>query len=201
MPYNLDIPGWMPEAELKILERLARTIPEEGAILEVGPFCGRSSWCWAKSAHPSVQVYCIDIWDPVEHPFTPPARQSDDEAVGEDFGRSDHEQGEWGTLENFLHYTRDCPNIQSIRGHSPQDFLNWPKDNLDLVFLDGLHHNPGFHADVSHWFDRLRPGGLLCGDDCARTHPDVLWTIHDFAKLHEIPFTVDRRIWQMRRPT
>lgn len=27
MPYNLDIPGWMPEAELKIIETLATITP------------------------------------------------------------------------------------------------------------------------------------------------------------------------------
>ena len=199
MPYNIDIPGWMPEPELKILERLARTIPPGGAMVEVGPFCGRSSWCWSKSADPSVTITCIDIWDPVEHPFSPPAKQGGDAAVGEDYGRTDTERGDWGTLENFRRYTADCPNIVPRRGRSPDDFLDWPLDSLDLVFLDGLHHNPGFHADVIHWFPRVKPGGILCGDDCARSHPDVLWTIDDFCKAHSIPFTVERRIWMVKR--
>lgn len=200
MPYNLDIPGWMPEGELRIIERLAATIPANGNMVEVGPFCGRSSWCWSKSADPSVGIICIDIWDPVEHPYSPPAQIGTDAVAGADFGRTISERGHWGTLENFLHYTADCPNIRAVQGHSPGDFLDWPEASLDLVFLDGLHHNPGFHADVVHWYDRLKPGGLLCGDDCARTHPDVLWTIDDFAKAHEISFTVERRIWMMRRP-
>jgi predicted O-methyltransferase YrrM len=200
MPYNLDIPGWMPEAELKILERLARTIPAGGAMVEVGPFCGRSSWCWSKTVEPGVSVTCIDIWDPVEHPFSPPAKTGDDAVVDEDFGKTSRHQGDWGTRENFDHYTRRCPNITAVKGHSPDDFRDWPLDSLDLVFLDGLHHNPGFHADVTHWFWRVRPGGILCGDDCARTHPDVLWTIDDFCKALSIPFTVERRIWMIRRP-
>jgi predicted O-methyltransferase YrrM len=199
MPYNLDIPGWMPEPELKILERLARGIPAGGAMLEVGPFCGRSSWCWSKSVAPGVSVTCVDIWDPVEHPYSPPSRTEGAQA-GEDFGRTSSPQGNWGTRENFDRYTRDCTNITAIRGHSPDDFRDWPQDSLDLVFLDGIHHNPGFHADVDHWFWRVRPGGTLCGDDCARTHPDVLWTIDDFCKDLSIPFTVERRIWMVRRP-
>jgi hypothetical protein len=47
----------------------------------------------------------------------------------------------------------------------------------------------------------VKPGGILCGDDCARTHPDVLWTIDDFCKDRGIPFTVERRIWMVQRPT
>jgi SAM-dependent methyltransferase len=201
VPYDLDIPGWMPEAELRVLERLARTIPRGGAMLEVGPFCGRSSWCWSKSVDPSVSVTCVDIWDPGEHPYSPPTLLADETAAsGEDFGRMADERGNWGTRENFDHYTRDCPNITAIKGRSPDDFADWPLDSLDLVFLDGVHHNPVFHADVVHWYQRVKPGGILCGDDCARTHPDVLWTVHDFCKDLEIPFTVDRRIWIVQRP-
>lgn len=200
MPYNLDIPGWMPEPELKILERLARTIPPGGAMVEIGPFCGRSSWCWSKSVDPSVSVTCIDIWDPDEHPYSPPAKLGADAVADEDFGKTSHDRGHWGTRENFDFYTGDCHNITALRGHSPDDFLDWPEVSIDLVFLDGLHHNPGFHADVAHWFPRVKPGGTLCGDDCARTHPDVLWTIDDFCKERGIPFTVERRIWMIARP-
>jgi predicted O-methyltransferase YrrM len=200
MPYNLDIPGWMPEPELKILERLARAIPAGGAMVEVGPFCGRSSWCWSKSVEPTATVTCIDIWDPVEHPYSPPSKTDQGVVADEDFGKTSRDRGNWGTRENFDYYTKDCHNITALRGRSPDDFQEWPMDSLDLVFLDGIHHNPGFHADVVHWFPRVRPGGMLCGDDCARTHPDVLWTIDDFCKELGIPFTVERRIWMIRRP-
>jgi predicted O-methyltransferase YrrM len=200
MPYNLDIPGWMPEPELQILERLARTIPAGGAMLEVGPFCGRSSWCWAQSVDPSVGVTCVDIWDPDEHPFTPPARQGELACAGEDYGKVSDPRHTAGTRENFDRFTRDCHNITAVKGRSPDDFRDWPEESLDLVFLDGVHHNPVFHADVTHWYWRVKPGGLLCGDDCARSHPDVIWTIDDFCKDLGIPFTVERRIWMVRRP-
>lgn len=201
VPYNLDIPGWMPEAELKILERLAHTIPAGGAMVEVGPFCGRSSWCWSRSVAADVAITCIDIWDPVEHPYSPPAKCDPDAISGEDYGKTSRDRGSWGTRENFDYYTRDCENITAVKGRSPDDFQDWPTDSLDLVFLDGVHHNPVFHADVTHWFPRVKPGGMLCGDDCARTHPDVLWTIDDFCKERGIPFTVERRIWMIQRPS
>ena len=53
---------------------------------------------------------------------------------------------------------------------------------------------------MTHWFWRIKPGGILCGDDCARSHPDVLWTIHDFCKDLDLSFTVERRIWMVERP-
>ena len=199
MPYNLKIPGWMPESELQILEQLATTIPAHGRMVEIGPFLGRSSWCWAKSAHPTVKVTCLDIWNPKEHPYYPPATIGDPNALNPEYGSADNLDEVVGTLENFRRYTRDCHNIEAIRGASPYDFKDW-QEPLDLVFLDGVHHNPIFWDDLNFWFWKLKPGGICCGDDCARTHPDVLWGIHDFAKNHDLTFFVQGRIWMMPRP-
>jgi hypothetical protein len=199
MPYNLNIPGWMPESELKIIEQVARTIPRYGKMVEVGPFCGRSSWCWAKSADPTVTVSCLDIWNPAEHPYHPPAVIGDRNTSNDDFGVADSLDQVVGTLENFRHFTRDCANIVPIRGASPYDFQNW-NEPLDLVFLDGVHHNPVFWDDLNFWFWKLKPGGLCCGDDCARTHPDVLWGVHDFAKNHNLTFFVQGRLFFIPRP-
>jgi hypothetical protein len=200
MPYNLMIPGWLPESELKILEQIAFTVPKNGHVVEIGPFCGRSSWCWAKSVDPSVTVTCIDIWDPSAHPYRPPARigAGGDMATVCEFGAADRVEDAHGTLENFKRYTRDCPNIRTIRGASPHDVKNWA-ERVDVVYLDGLHHNPGFSDDLNFWFWKVKDGGLICGDDCARTHPDVLWTIHDFAKDLGLTFVVQGRTWLIPR--
>jgi precorrin-6B methylase 2 len=201
MPYNLMIPGWLPESELKVIEQIALTVPKNGHVVEIGPFCGRSSWCWAKTVDPSVTVTCIDIWDTVAHPYYPPARiglRGDSTAIN-DFGAADRVEEAQGTLENFQRYTRDCPNVRAIRGASPQDFKGW-NDRVDVVYLDGLHHNPGFIADLEFWFTKLKDGAIICGDDCARSHPDVLWSVHDFAKAKNLPFFVLGRTWLIPRP-
>jgi hypothetical protein len=104
-----------------------------------------------------------------------------------------------GTLENFQFYTKDCTNITTRQGASPYDFKDW-SEPLDLVFLDGVHHNPVFWHDLNFWFWHLKPGGICCGDDFARTHPDVVWGVHDFAKTHGLTFFVQGRIWMMPRP-
>jgi hypothetical protein len=202
MPYKLSIPGWMPESELRILEQLAKAVPPGGEMVEVGPFCGRSSWCWSHSVGAGARVNCIDIWNPAEHPFSPPAEINSAESsqLPTDFGRAASRQQTAGTLENFRSFTQDCPNIVPIRGRSPTDFEDWPVESLDLVFLDGLHHNPGFAADLNFWYWRLVPGGIFCGDDCARTHPDVLWSVHDFCKDLSLMFVVTGRIWIVQRP-
>lgn len=176
---NLTIPGWMHESQLKLLEALALKVPANGTIIEIGSFVGRSSWCFAKTA-PTAQLFCLDIWNIAEHPYTPPTAY--DNSIRADFGNAANAKQTEGTLENFKHFTQDCPNITALRGSSPTDFKSWTA-KADLIFLDGLHHNPGFRADLLFWFQHLKPGGTICGDDCARSHPDVLWTVHDFCKV------------------
>ncbi|MHA1126805.1 MAG: hypothetical protein ACTSQX_14360 [Candidatus Heimdallarchaeota archaeon] len=55
--YDLSIPGWANEEQLKEIERLAKLVPKNGKIVEIGAYLGRSSFAWAKSCHPSVTVY------------------------------------------------------------------------------------------------------------------------------------------------
>ena len=62
MPYNLDIAGWMGVAELQHIENLAQTVPENGLVVEVGSWHGRSSWAWANSIPKSATLHCIDVW-------------------------------------------------------------------------------------------------------------------------------------------
>ena len=185
--------------ELKLIEQLAVTIPKNGKMLEVGSFVGRSSWCWARSVDPSVIVYCLDIWNPSEHPYHPPAIIGGQGSLGTDFGAAAELDHVVGTLENFRRNTDDCPNIRAIRGASPIDFGNWWKP-LDLVFLDGVHHNPIFWEDLNFWSWQLKPGGILCGDDAARTHPDVARSIQDFAKNHDLTYFVIGQTWIIPRP-
>lgn len=199
MPYDLSIPGWMPERELKVIEDLATRVRQNGTIVEVGSFCGRSSWCWAKTVHPSVTVHCLDIWDIAQHPYHPPVCGHPDSDPAK-YGAALTPAEARGTFENFCRNTAGCPNIASHRGASPDDFLDWPRESADLVFLDGLHHNPGFHRDLWFWWERLRPGGIYCGDDYMRSHPDVIYTVRDMTAHCAIDFAVRGRIWIMQKP-
>ena len=190
--YNASIPGWMPKSQLKILETIVSKVPTNGTIIEVGSFVGRSSWCIAKTA-PTAKVYCLDIWNAELYPHAPPV-SLDPNVILDDFGNAESIEQAKGSLENFKFFTKDCPNIIPVRGTSPTDFSAWDV-KADLVFLDGIHSNPGFKADLEFWINHVKPGGIYCGDDCSRAHEDILWTIYDFCREKDLVFKVDGRIW------
>lgn len=66
--YNLDIDGGMQEAELQVIEELARSVPAGGVIVELGTYKGRSAYAWAKSCVHSVAVFCFDVFFPDFYP-------------------------------------------------------------------------------------------------------------------------------------
>jgi len=166
MPYNLDIPGWMTHRSLKIIEKWAKEIPPGGTMVEVGSFAGRSAWCWAKSVDPSVTVICIDRWEPAHYNPDTARRQ-------EMFGKS-KERVEC-TIDTFRKTVADCPNIRAVKARSPYfpPAAEIP-DQVDGVFLDERHKNPDFHDNLQFWSQRLKPGGLLCGDDFHGNAKDVV---------------------------
>jgi hypothetical protein len=77
-PFDLSIPGWMQPSELKVISHIAKHVPENGNILEIGSFLGRSTTAIARSAPASTSIHCIDLfpekggWFEAENPTIGP---------------------------------------------------------------------------------------------------------------------------------
>jgi len=52
----------MDATELDRLASLARRVPPNGCIVEIGSLFGQSSWVLAKNAPLSMTAYCLDPW-------------------------------------------------------------------------------------------------------------------------------------------
>ncbi len=155
MPYNLEIPGQVSEAQLKAIELVAALVPKNGTVVEVGSLFGRSSWAWAKSVAPCVAVNCIDPWTGNE------GVRALEQRLGITYG-----------LEQFKTYTHDCGNLTALRGFSPRDFLDWDKE-IDLYYEDAVHTDPVFSQNLEFWCSKLKPDGIVCGDDYRPRFADV----------------------------
>lgn len=158
MPYDLRVPGWMKEYDLQVIEKLARRIPPNGSMVEIGSFLGRSSVAWAMSARPSVLITCIDLWSKPGY-FEKRDRNRPDGDLSAYTGAYE------GT---FRAMTGSFPNVTGIRGNSTAEYGLWDQD---LVFLDGDHHFGAVKADLANWSQRLKTGGLLCGHDFGPDDP------------------------------
>lgn len=174
MPYNLDIPGQQSDFELRAIELVASLVPDNGLAVEIGSLFGRSAWAWAKSVPASTRVVCVDPWEPSAGSM--PLEQR--------YGVS-------YSIETFKRFTKDCPNIEAIRGYSPDAVQDWSAP-VDLFFEDAVHRNPVFEQNINFWSAHLKPTGVACGDDYRPRYPDIVNGVNKLAKrLGRSIITVD----------
>jgi predicted O-methyltransferase YrrM len=184
MPVNLDIPRTMTVDGLRYLERLARQVPENGVIVEIGPLYGSSTWTLAQSAHPSVTVYSIDTWERVPWII---------KNVEEKLGAPEF------SVEAFKSFVADCPQVVPIQGYSPDVASDWDKP-IDLYFDDSAHGNPAFINNLSFFKRFVKPEGIMCGDDYALGSPDIVREVDELGRQCGMRPEVAGRVWALRLP-
>jgi|TARA_R110000824_G_scaffold206822_6_gene392044 hypothetical protein len=168
--YNLDIPGWATEADLKVLEYFSSEVSKDGLILEVGSFCGRTSYALAKSCDPSTRVVCIDLWREgtlsisSEKNYNKISPKLDIEfkdlngdisknpdskwhTEKEIFSFKDMGPDYWDPMEEHKKWTQDCINIERIKGQSP---------NTHIKFNDYFYETTGIKREEYeiNWYFR-----------------------------------------------
>ena len=162
--YDMSIKGHMNEIELKVIERWASEVPENGVIVEVGSLFGRSAVAWAKSCHPSVNVYCVDAFYDA--------------------------QGDNDFYDEFHENTKDIPNIHPVARVCP--FFKYSKhigEPADIFFVDAAHFNPNDWHIIQFGLRNLKSGGLLCGHDYLSTFPDVKLNVNRLEEMFGKPAT------------
>lgn len=95
--------------------------------------------------------------------------------------------------KRFLKHLRACPGlrVRLIPGDSVLAAALFDDASLDCVFIDACHSTPAVMADVSAWLPKVRPGGLLCGDDYY--WPSVKQAVD--ARFTDVRTTPSGRIW------
>lgn len=167
---------------MSAIAEVAAAVPAGGTIVEVGSLYGLSSWIWAKNA-PSARIVCIDVWK--HKPWV--------NRVRDEFGAPDL------SLDAFLHNVRDCPNIQAIRGFSPDCAKDWI-DEIDVYFDDATHVNPGLRNNIDFWSQHIRPGGIACGHDYSSRWPDVIHESERLAAVWCTSVSVRGAVWFVTKP-
>lgn len=74
-------------------------------------------------------------------------------------------------------------------------------NSLDFVYLDGNHTFEGLSADLQKWYDKVRSGGLLIGDDYGHiSHPGVKQAVNTFCAQRSLKVNVRSRTWWVIKP-
>jgi hypothetical protein len=179
---NPSIPGRLEVEELEQLASLARRVPPNGCIVEVGSLFGQSAWAIAKNTRANVTVYCLDPW--VREPWMLPLEQA---------------AGQTLSLDIFSKNTFGILNIIPLRGHSPRDFSGWQR-TIDLLFESSVHGNPALHQNLMFWSRFVRPGGVICVHGYSDELPNIKAEVDQFSAALGTQAKVRGTLWSIRVP-
>lgn len=146
--------GYLYAAEMELMTKLAKALPEEAIIVNIGAGAGTSGLMWVE-ARPDATLYTIDIQD---------------------------ESSPYGCLEGErqlfaeagLSYLLNQSWFQ-VHGDSVEVGARWMQETgklVDLVFIDGNHSYAGCLGDIEVWLGNLVMGGTLIVHDYLKATRD-----------------------------
>ena len=182
MHINESIPGQIDRKELECISQLAKALPENSTVVELGSLFGKSSWHWAKNASNSVNIYCVDPWQ----------RENWIKKLERRFNTT-------FSLETFWENVAESNNITALQAYSPQDFTDW-NIPLDIYFDDSVHTNPIFRENLYFWLERMKPGSIMCGHAYCASCPDLIKEVDRLAEKLSVQLEIIGKIWIIRLP-
>jgi predicted O-methyltransferase YrrM len=146
------IPGWFNYSET--YDHIVDIIPDNGKIVEIGSFLGRSTHYLATSLmnanKEQVKIYCVDTFG----------------------GSSEHVSLK--LPKDFLYMFKE--NLKFFigremvipcqgRSDSKEIIDRFEDGSIDYIMVDGAHEHEAVMDDIENWWSKLKPDGIMFGDD------------------------------------
>ncbi|MGI9028518.1 MAG: class I SAM-dependent methyltransferase [Ilumatobacteraceae bacterium] len=143
-----DVDGWMTEGQGRMLFDAAARCPEDGRIVEIGSFRGRSTIVLAMAAAPGVEVVAID------------PHAGNDRGPQEIAGFAAEAQTDRAVFEANLVGAGVAARVRHLAAFS--DVALGDVDGpIDVLYVDGAHRYGPARADLRDWGAKLAPFGTL----------------------------------------
>ena len=148
------IPGWFNYSET--YDIIVDQIADDGVIVEIGSFLGRSTHYLATSLYNAnkfnVKVFCVDTFK----------------------GSSEHVNIKLPSdflfmfKENLKFFIgRDMVIPVQSRSDNPDTLAKFEKESVDYIMVDGAHEYDAVEDDIINWWPKLKSNGVMVGDDYA----------------------------------
>lgn len=191
MNYNTNIPGWMWDKELLILSTLASLVPENGSILELGCFLGRSTSALYNGKHQNVRLDIVDCFKGI--PLT--ARFDESKLRGDpvlyEKAQTIAMQTGWEDAFKYCIGEKMSSDI-NVFSMLTTNFEN-PKP-YDLTFIDASHSMLDVINDINKFSSNE---GLLIGDDYIKHHAGVSSAINETRRDRMVVVFENTKLWAM----
>lgn len=146
-------------------EYIVSQLPPDPCVVEVGCWHGRSTACLAVELinhKQTFELWAVDHWLGCNEPFYYQNIILDELA----------EDQPYKIFLKNMEPVIDQLNI--IRDTSVRTSKQFENHSLDLVILDDDHLKEAVEHSIMAWWPKIKPGGILCGDDHDINYPGVL---------------------------
>jgi len=108
----------------------------------------------------------------------------------------DHESDYSKCLSNVRPFTNKFEIVQAY-SHEAYEFF---KDEFfDFIYIDANHSNEAVKSDIELWYPKLKPGGLIAGDDYTMRPEETVFdykfgvkrAVDEFAQNHKKNVSID----------
>lgn len=164
--YWQTVDGWFNESVRPGLDRLIASLPADrpSTLVQVGTWVGRAT------AYLGVEII---------HSGKPATLVSIDHFKGSaEIDRHARRQAVPESYANFLENTTPLVDalgdrFQIIVGDSSDSAEQFEDGSIDAVWIDAAHGYEFVKRDIAAWMPKVKPGGLIGGDDFDRRCPGV----------------------------
>ena len=164
-----EIPGWFSYQQL--YDEVVEKLPNNANIVEVGAWFGKSTNYLAekiKNSGKRINFTTIDTFkgSPTEDIHTNTIKVFDNDIYSE-----------------FMHSTILLDNQNTINVikdtslNAKDSFLN---NSLDFVMIDAGHTYEDVKSDINAWFPKVKPGGIISGDDYVKEFKGVVEAVKEY---------------------
>jgi hypothetical protein len=194
-----DIGGWMSHLELSWLFEKATQIKDDGFVVEVGTWLGRSTAALYTGAPESACVVTIDTWK------GQPDLIDTDHRLARDANLLDMFLANMALFDitpilfcapsvalcasRGQYQPPPSPGRYYYTGESVGAAAIFPDKSIDLCFIDGDHNRVA--EDIIAFLPKMAPQGILCGHDYSPAFNQITLAVN---QLLEDVATVDS-IW------
>ena len=168
-------------------------IADNSTMVEVGSWVGRSS-CYVasliKKSGKNIKFYCVDTWEgSEEHSEIILNLKSQGKTL-------------FGEFQNNIHDCEVQDYIIPIKLESIEAAKQFEDESIDFIHIDAAHDYENVLADIKAWYSKIKPGGLITGDDYG--WDGVYRAVNEFFGIENITYyDHDNRngcVWYHKKP-
>jgi len=146
-----EIPGWFSYEEL--YSKFVSEAKDGNKIVEIGSWFGKSTNFLKNEIEKSNKDIILDVIDTFKGTLNEELHQD----LVKDYDNDIYQQ--------FYNNVKPFGKINIVKDTSHNASLLYKNGEIDFIMIDGDHSYEGVTSDINDFFYKVKPGGIISGDD------------------------------------